>query len=323
MSIKTSTIKVNLVSNLFSIKPADGDRVETLGYTAVGDGGANLYYYDVDASGTPDGGFILPGVGGTLSFDASGVFDGTEGTGRFMAVDQSVVNLAKFGGNSKGQTNAVSSDAAMVQAISAARKSVVTGSNGTQNTTIYIPSGGWLFTQQHQLYDYISVRGDGIKKTNLIFEPDSGTDGEALFYAEPDGYPADQDDTLKNVSFSGFQLTLREGTVTNARYGIKLERPKRSVIHDIEFNAQALSTDRDWVGIRLSRESNIIERCHFESLPVGVMFDWHSNHCIVRDCTFVNTARSTLTLPWAAIHCTTDTNFNRCEVGSAVAVRWI
>ena len=75
------------VSGLSSVlpNPADGQLVQTLGYNTQGDTGDNIYEYVASHSGTPNGGTILPGLGGTMSLDSAGLFDGTEGTGRYIA----------------------------------------------------------------------------------------------------------------------------------------------------------------------------------------------------------------------------------------------
>lgn len=84
------------VTALFSLKNiVDNQLVQTQGYSIEGVGG-NLYRYDAGSSATIDGGFILPGIGGTLSFSGT-TFNGTVGTGRFIALDQSVANVTKFG----------------------------------------------------------------------------------------------------------------------------------------------------------------------------------------------------------------------------------
>lgn len=96
MSISYTPTPVLNVSKLFSINARQDEVFQTLGYSTKGVGG-NLYRYDSGSAATIDGGFVLPGVGGLLSF--SGItFDGTAGTGRFLAVDQSVANVQQFGG---------------------------------------------------------------------------------------------------------------------------------------------------------------------------------------------------------------------------------
>jgi hypothetical protein len=93
--------RVNKVANveaLFDIvSVSDNDLYQTLGYSTEGVG-ANLYRYDASSTSTIDGGFVLPGPGGTLSFSGT-TFNGDEGDGgRFIAVDQTVADVAIFGG---------------------------------------------------------------------------------------------------------------------------------------------------------------------------------------------------------------------------------
>ena len=92
--------------------PVDGMGFETLGYYTANDGGGNTYKYDRNSSDTIDGGFVLPGVGGTMSLDASGGFNGVAGTGRFIAVDRTKADVKKFGATGDGATD----DTAALQA---------------------------------------------------------------------------------------------------------------------------------------------------------------------------------------------------------------
>lgn len=94
---------VATVSDLFALTAIDGRLYRTLGYSTAGTG-ANAYRYSSSSTATIDGGFVLPGVGGTLSFSGT-TFNGTAGTGRFIAVDQSVADVAKFGALGDGVTD--------------------------------------------------------------------------------------------------------------------------------------------------------------------------------------------------------------------------
>ena len=75
---------------------------ETNGHTQAGLG-ASLYRYDESSTEAIDGGFVLPGAGGSLSFDASEVFDGTAGVGRWIMVDQSRAHVESFGAIGNGR----------------------------------------------------------------------------------------------------------------------------------------------------------------------------------------------------------------------------
>lgn len=88
--------KVADVTALLATSPSDNQLYQTLGYSTEGVG-ANLYRYDSASEATIDGGFVLPGPGGTLSFSGT-TFDGDVGDGgRFIAVDQTVADVTKFG----------------------------------------------------------------------------------------------------------------------------------------------------------------------------------------------------------------------------------
>lgn len=96
--------KVADVTALLATSPSDNQLYQTLGYTTEGVG-SNLYRYDAASSATIDGGFVLPGPGGTLSFSGT-TFNGNAGTGgRFIAVDQTVADVTKFGALGDGSTD--------------------------------------------------------------------------------------------------------------------------------------------------------------------------------------------------------------------------
>ena len=77
----------NITSLLALTGIPTGEVVHLLGYTSAGDGGGQTLYYSSGSSATINGGTVFPGIGGTLSFDSSGVFNGTAGTGRYLAAN--------------------------------------------------------------------------------------------------------------------------------------------------------------------------------------------------------------------------------------------
>lgn len=109
MSIKyknSDILSVPNVASLFTLKIQDNQVVQTQGYSLEGVGG-NLYRYDAGSAATIDGGFVLPGLNGSLSFSGT-TFNGANGTGRFIAIDQSVADITKFGAVSNSDcSNAV------------------------------------------------------------------------------------------------------------------------------------------------------------------------------------------------------------------------
>lgn len=97
-------LSISNISGLFSLSNIiDNQIVQTMGYSTEGVG-ANLYRYDAGSSATIDGGFVLPGVGGALSFSGT-TFNGTAGTGRFIAIDQTQADVTKFGALGDGITD--------------------------------------------------------------------------------------------------------------------------------------------------------------------------------------------------------------------------
>lgn len=96
---------VDDTSDLFSSAEwYDGALAHTKGYTSAGGVGENRYRYDAGSSATIDGGFVLPGVGGTLSFSGA-TFNGTAGTGRWIAVERETVKVEQFGAVCDGSTD--------------------------------------------------------------------------------------------------------------------------------------------------------------------------------------------------------------------------
>ena len=139
MSIKYANadiLSVPTITNLFSLKNIqDNQLVQTQGYSSEGIG-SNLYRYDAGSSATIDGGFILPGLSGTLSF--SGItFNGSVGTGRFIAVDQTIANVMVFGAIGDG----VASDEYAIQRAMNSSKLVRLGDSHLLSADITIPTG--------------------------------------------------------------------------------------------------------------------------------------------------------------------------------------
>lgn len=140
---------VNTVADLSTARVLDGGKVETLGYTTVGDGGGNIYYYDADGTQTIDGGFVLPGKGGTLSFSGT-TFNGTAGTGRYIAVDQAIANMKKFG--------AIPGDGLD-------DSDVLRRAQDSDAPTVFWPAGVYDHTSWVDLKSGIKYCGDGMGRT--------------------------------------------------------------------------------------------------------------------------------------------------------------
>ena len=105
MKIAAKDTTVNTAADLFSLPGTpNGLEVSTLGFSTEGVG-AGKYRFDATASDTVDGGTVLPGLGGVLSFTSpAGTFDGTAGTGRWLLIG-TTVDVTQFGAVGDGVTN--------------------------------------------------------------------------------------------------------------------------------------------------------------------------------------------------------------------------
>lgn len=109
---KNKTLYVDTIVEMLALTGVpDGTRVDTARYStshAVGDGSGGEYVYDADSTATIDGGFVMPGIGGSLSFSGT-TFNGTAGTGRWLLKDTSVANVLQFGavGDDTDATSAI------------------------------------------------------------------------------------------------------------------------------------------------------------------------------------------------------------------------
>lgn len=128
----------------------------TRGRRTVGDGGANTYYYDSGSSATCDGGFVLDGIGGSNApGDTAATYAGT-GSGRFIAVDQSIANLKQFGAAGDGSTD----DSFRLQA---ALDSALAAQEGFGHFTVLVPpaSPSYKIDNDINLKANVKITGTG------------------------------------------------------------------------------------------------------------------------------------------------------------------
>lgn len=121
----------------------DGTRVDTARYSTshvVGDGSGGEYVYDADSTATIDGGFVMPGIGGTLSFSGT-TFNGTAGTGRWLLKDTTVANVMQFGAGTALSDNSPAFNRAFASASSLAHPKTVCFAPGrfTILATVNVP----------------------------------------------------------------------------------------------------------------------------------------------------------------------------------------
>ena len=135
----TNASIVTSVTNLKALDVSGLDNLHlaiTKGYTSEGDGGEGQYYYDSSSSATDDGGSVLaPDVG----------------TGRWLLIYGTVLNVMQFGAAGDG----VTSDSAAFQAANDALPS--TGG------IIYAPSGSYLLDvfDGFLMDDNVTLQGEG------------------------------------------------------------------------------------------------------------------------------------------------------------------
>jgi len=137
----SDAVTVDTAAALFSLSVPNGTTRTSKEYSA-GNGGAAKYKYDASSTATIDGGFVLPGAGGSLSFNASDVFDGTAGTGRWIRTDQSKAVVTEFG------TDGVDDSGAFRRAIAAAK-------------TVMVPKGSFVCSRDLVLEDDQTICGEG------------------------------------------------------------------------------------------------------------------------------------------------------------------
>lgn len=141
--VTTSTPSVvDTTAALASAPQYQGRLWQTRGYTTVGDGGANLYRYDVDSTATVDGGWVLNGPGGV---------------GRYLAVDTSVANVKQFGAVGNGVAN----DTSAIQAAATAAGNAATVSG--ERSTLLLPKGSYLVTTGLVVPRNVNVRFEGAR----------------------------------------------------------------------------------------------------------------------------------------------------------------
>lgn len=136
-----ANITVATVADLATARPGDGDVVTTLGYSVAGTG-ANTYRYDADSAATANGGTVIAGPGSV---------------GRYIAIDQTRIDVTQFGAVIDG----VADDTAEIQAAIAA-------AHAGSIKTVYFPAGTCRTTGHLFLYGDVSLTGNGDESVIVI-----------------------------------------------------------------------------------------------------------------------------------------------------------
>lgn len=256
-----------------------GSSVTTRGYYAVGDGGENTYYYDKTSSATVDGGFVLNGPGGV---------------GRFIADDQTEINLLKWGvipdDSATGTANA---------------NTVIVEAARNAASTIYCPTKKGAASTTYYLGDPVVMQpdekwyGDGKRKSVLAFNTYTGScfvmaKGALIESLTVNGVSAGSGMTgiavdLTQCYSSGTagncaRMTLRDVQVTSCAIGILLrdtfalkcynvtisgctsgvDVPSAgSYVNDIDFIGGEITTCTTAVNV-----AGILHRCTFQGVTI-------------------------------------------------------
>ncbi|GAF99964.1 unnamed protein product, partial [marine sediment metagenome] len=112
----------------------DGMYAITSGYNVEGIG-SNCYRYDADNTDAPDGGVVLPGLGGSILYAADGSFTGDDGLGRFVATEPRY-DPALFGADPTGTADSTSIWNAVFKTVGAGCVSATTGTYLVDELTI-------------------------------------------------------------------------------------------------------------------------------------------------------------------------------------------
>lgn len=176
---KNKTLYVDTVAEMLALTGApDGTHVDTARYSTshtVGDGSGGEYVYDADSTATIDGGFVLPGPGGTLSFSGT-TFNGNAGAGgRWLLKDQTVANVMQFGAVGDGTADDTAAIQAAINAGNSRRATVTLSSVGTYRITsgLVVPSG-WNAIKVDSPTQAISISSISAAKGAVLYDGDSG-----------------------------------------------------------------------------------------------------------------------------------------------------
>ena len=134
---EVDAISVDNVAALANLSPRQGQTVFTRGYYTAGDGGGNEYRYDATSAATVDGGFVI-----------------TAGTGRFLALDQTVANVRQFGAYGDNTNDDTTTIQAAIDA----------------GVGVYLPAGDYKITDTLLLKrGGCHIWGDGENLTRIYF----------------------------------------------------------------------------------------------------------------------------------------------------------
>lgn len=262
---------VATVNDLFAIvTPADGQLYQTREYTSGGGVGDNIYRYVADPTGLPaiDGGFVLPGIGGTLAFIGT-TFSGSSGTGRFVALDQSVADVTKFGALGNGAADDTS----------AVQRSL----NSGQYREVYLPRGTYGISSSLEVKTATRVRGDGWHEQGSVIKMISEPASVPTFTGSTSYTPTlDYSPILYNksgIQWFSIECIYLDGSNLDV-YGLRLQENFYGHVKQVR-----ISNCNQYSYINVRGQAIVHDNCAFYDDSKGVlMFDTTS--CAFNQCGF-------------------------------------
>jgi hypothetical protein len=270
------------VAALYALTAArDNQLYLTLGYSNEGVG-ANLYRYDAGSSAAVDYGFVLDGVGGNGT--------GT-GTGRFIATDQTIAVVTKFGALGDGTTD----DQLACQR--AANAIAVTGG------TVFFTPG---------LYNLVTATNTGTNWAHIVLEDDDNVSfighGATLKSSHTQGAGTAATifelDGTRNVVISGFRI---DGS--HSRTGSTVNTYNTGVVDLLSTSREGrnlvladLNIDNVYYTLRVNRPSPVASGPRFVGIKIdnviqdggyyGLLFQENGDNATVRSFTTKSLVRS-------------------------------
>lgn len=191
-NVLAANITVSAVADLATARPGDGDIVSTLGYTTAGIG-ANTFRYDADSAATVNGGTVIAGPGSV---------------GRYIAIDQTRIDVTQFGADPTG----VADSKEEVQAAN----DVVTSSGGI----VFVPTGTFRVTAPIEVTSNVHFVGSGY---GSVIDGD-GVTGSVIEIG--DGSTLTVRVALKNIRVTG------DSTVA----GVRINNAQEVLLDGVHFN---------------------------------------------------------------------------------------
>ncbi len=228
--------KYNTYADLLASGDAilDGTRADMSGYHEIGDGGANSFYYSTSSTATHNGGTVIQPTA-------------VSGAGRWLALNQSVVNVAQFGAKGDGSTD----DYAKIQAALTAAGEF--GSVGFAKTS----TGIYYVSQELKFYDGQNIFAYG--GTSVL-----GAGCEIRLTASASGVMSP--DTPATTKYAGTIKDIYFNAQGYGDYGLSLYNC--SYINVV--SCAAASTKANGCGLLL--DSNTSLQCYFNIITGGRFF---------------------------------------------------